>query len=76
MGLSRMCHMFAKKMEEYPSLENFRAVGDNIFNPANRILGLKQVKDHFPAALAYAKDIYFKSVFVCRLISRTLFMQE
>jgi len=55
-GREDIVHMFAQKMEEDPSLDIFCADGDNAFNAANRILGLKQVKDHFPG-LAYAKDM-------------------
>ncbi len=36
------------------------ADGDNAFKAANRIRGLQEVKDHFPGALAYAKDMYLE----------------
>ena len=52
--------MFAETMERDPTLDVFCADGDNAFNAANRIRGLREVKENFPAALAYAKDMYLE----------------
>ena len=57
-GIEEIVHMFAESMEKDPSLDVFCADGDNAFNAANRIAGLREVKDHFPAALAHCRDMY------------------
>ena len=58
--MEEIIHMFAETMERDPTLDVFCADGDNAFNAANRIRGLGEVKDNFPAALAYAKDMYLE----------------
>jgi hypothetical protein len=57
-GMEEIIHMFAETMESDPTLDVFCADVDNAFNAANRIRGLREVKDNFPAALVYAKDRY------------------
>ncbi len=59
-GMEEIIHMFAETMERDPTLDVFCADGDNAFNAANRIRGLREVKENFPAALAYAKDMYLE----------------
>ena len=58
--MEEFIHMFAETMERDPTLDVFCADGDNAFNAANRIRGLREVKENFPAALAYAKDMYLE----------------
>lgn len=57
-GMEEIIHLFANHLERDSTLDVFCADGDNAFNAANRIRGLQEVKDHFPGALAYAKDMY------------------